>query len=314
MISLIKEPVIFSIIVPAYNASRYIEKTLVSVFQQTFRSYELIVVDDGSSDSTVSIVETIFGRFQQFECHLVKNVHQGIAATRNSGIRMARGEWVAFLDADDLWYPEKLRHIYEYLCVHPKCRWICHDEVCVSADGQRRVNRYGPRAGYEQLLFEGNCLSTSATAVRRTCLSEVGYFAENMDFNGVEDYELWLRLSRTVKAEFLPEILGEYFVHGGGISSSIENQTTHTLNVITHHFTESFPNGGLETRIRFERHKAKILRGAGFQLFRKWRFSDACQKLRLSLDAEFEAKTWVVFLLSWLFLLLRLERKDEPRF
>ena len=106
----------FSVIIPVYNKERYIRKTIQSVLKQTFRDYEIIVVDDGSKDDSFKIVKSM----QEDSIVLVQQENSGVAAARNTGIESARGEYIAFLDADDYWHPNYLEVIDDLITRFPQ--------------------------------------------------------------------------------------------------------------------------------------------------------------------------------------------------
>jgi glycosyltransferase involved in cell wall biosynthesis len=210
-----------SVVIPTYNHAEFLGKALASVRDQTFGDWEIIVVNNFSTDGT----EDIIAAFNDSRIRLVNFANHGvIAASRNFGIAQTKGEFVAFLDSDDCWYPKKLE-----LSVHKLdsgCDLVCHGEAWViEENGQRRVRNviYGPeqRASFSSLLFDGNCISTSAVVVRRQCLEMAGCFDEAEDIVTAEDYHLWLKLARTgARIGFLSDILGEYRIHPGNTSKA----------------------------------------------------------------------------------------------
>ena len=119
--------VIVSVVIPAYNAARFIERALHSVRTQTFQGHETVVVDDGSIDGTSDVVQAYFMR-HGISGRLLRQENRGMAAARNTGMRAANGAYVALLDSDDLWYPEKLAAVMAEFDRHPAADLICHDE------------------------------------------------------------------------------------------------------------------------------------------------------------------------------------------
>ena len=255
----------FSVVIPAYNAEKIIEEALDSVLKQTFKDYEIIVVDDGSTDNTSGSAKA-FLENKGVNSKVIKQKNKKIGAARNRGIRAAEGLYVAFLDADDTWYPKKLERVFDAFSKMKDVCLVCHDEDVLGENKKIRKNVYGPYKEnmYEYLLFERNCLSTSATVVRREKLFEAGLFSEDLRFNGVEDYELWLRLSKICRFYFLHEVLGMYKISKGGISRNIENQVRNELNVLRYNFSKI----GLAEREEWKmrRRYARLYCSAGWSL------------------------------------------------
>jgi glycosyltransferase involved in cell wall biosynthesis len=277
--------VFYSVVIPAYNAERFIRQALDSAAGQTFTGFEIVVVDDGSTDSTVKEVEAWAQAHPATALALVRQQHGGIGAARNAGIRAARGQYVAFLDADDLWAERKLEAVALRAQGSQDIDVLCHDEWLVEY-GKRQGLRHGPYTTYRQLLFRGNSLSTSATVVTRAALQKVGGFSEDPRFNGVEDYELWLRLAQAgCRIAYFHEILGTYAVGGHGITSRIEEHCAHYLNVLQAHF-ESWRPQNAYYRYLMRKRRAAVLRGAGRAFLHLGRHRDAFPWFARSLGAD----------------------------
>lgn len=225
-----------SIIIPTYNHAHFLGRALQSVLDQTYSHWEALVIDNHSQDNTDDIVKS----FNDPRIRLIKIHNNGvIAASRNLGIREAKGEWIAFLDSDDCWYSKKLERCFGRL--GESYDLVCHGERWLG-DGRDREIFYGPeqRASYESLLFEGNCISTSAVVVRREQIEAVGGFREDVNIITAEDYDLWLRLAcHGTRIGFVPEILGEYFFHIGNQSRSALRNMEAVLQVIKWHFEKN---------------------------------------------------------------------------
>jgi glycosyltransferase involved in cell wall biosynthesis len=169
-----------------------------SVFKQTFKDFELIVVDDGSTDGTAALLAR-FGT----SLHIFRQEHRGVSAARNRGLAEARGKLIAFLDSDDLWLPEKLAVQASYLRTFPQAA-LCHTEEIWLRQG-RRVNprrRHAKASGraFVKLLRE-SLISPSAVVIRRSVLEEAGGFDESLP--ACEDYALWLKLARIHKIHLI---------------------------------------------------------------------------------------------------------------
>lgn len=185
-----RNPALVSVIIPTYNRRTYVREAIDSVLSQTYSPLELLVVDDGSTDDTPALLETYGGRIKvlrQFNC--------GVSAARNLGIRSARGAFIALLDSDDYWQPDKLALQMDWFDAHPEAL-ICQTEEIWIRNGVR-VNpgkRHEKQAGH---IFEPSlalCLiSPSAVMMRATLLEEIGLFDESLP--ACEDYDLWLRVT-----------------------------------------------------------------------------------------------------------------------
>jgi len=210
-----------SVVCPTYNSAGFAIRTLESVVAQTTPPYELIVSDDGSTDDTVAAVGRFLGRHPEIRSHLIENTHRGPGAARNAGIRLAGGEWIAFLDSDDLWLPHKLKAVSEAIREHQEANLICHSEEHVRRDGSRNLLDYGARFDAARLVgpqqYFTNLFSPSAATCRRSLLLQAGLFDESLP--AWQDYDLWLRLSVWVRPVFIREVLGYYCDRPGSITA-----------------------------------------------------------------------------------------------
>jgi teichuronic acid biosynthesis glycosyltransferase TuaG len=222
-----------SIVIPTYNHAHFLRTALDSIRAQTFGDWEAIVVNNFSEDDTIAIIKS----HDDPRIRLVNFANHGIiAAARNYGLSLTQAPFVAFLDSDDFWYPEKLQRCMDKLAQGYDL--VCHAEVWVGPGERRRTVHYGPeaRATYEGLLLDGNCISTSAVVVRREWLERAGGFSVQPEFVTAEDYELWLKLARDgASIGFVDEVLGEYLIHGGNQSRAALRNMQATMAVFEHH-------------------------------------------------------------------------------
>lgn len=195
-----------SVIIPAYNCAAYIEEALESVYRQTYPYWEIIVVDDGSTDGTSSVLAAHRERIQYFA-----QPNRGTAAARNTGIRRARGELIAFLDNDDIWLPEKLELQVRALNTWPECGLVFTDGKTFTSAGVRGETVLSRRIDgwlathqtadpliaqgrmIRELLFWNEISSASGVMVRRACVEHAGGFDETISIT--DDYDLWLRIA-----------------------------------------------------------------------------------------------------------------------
>jgi glycosyltransferase involved in cell wall biosynthesis len=257
-----------SVVIPAYNAAGFINRTLDSVRAQTYTSFETIVVDDGCSDGTGDVVERYFAA-HGMNGRVVRQPNGGIAAARNTGMRAAAGEYIALLDHDDLWYPAKLASVMDRLERDPGIDLICHDEN-ITRDGHvvRTSQRRRPRGSmYESLLFDGNLLSPSATVFRRDRALQLGGFDERDAYLTVEDYDFWMRFSREFRIEFLPLVLGEYVLVERAASRRVVYHHARLEGMLRGHLAEYLRgNPSHMARLRARRRLARVYRSAARQL------------------------------------------------
>jgi glycosyltransferase involved in cell wall biosynthesis len=224
-----------SIIVPAFNADKTLADTLASLQAQTCEAFEVIVVNDGSTDATAAVAAR-FCSDPRFRVAHQKN--RGLAGARNTGIACAQGDAVAFCDADDLWEPEKLaRHL---------CHLAASPQVGISYAGSAFISESGALTGQAQRprlqsidakhIFKRNPVGNgSAAVIRRAVLNEIAfrptaeserdwYFDET--FRQSEDIECWLRIALTTNWVFegIPGLLTRYRIHSGGLSAATDRQ------------------------------------------------------------------------------------------
>jgi glycosyltransferase involved in cell wall biosynthesis len=188
--SKIEKPPRVSVIIPTYNRARIIEEAVDSVLAQDYKGFELIVVDDGSTDNTSEVL----ARYED-DIRMIFQMNKGVSAARNRGIAEAAGKLIAFLDSDDLWLPQKLSTQVEFFRQRPDAL-ICQTEEVWVRNGVR-VNPKQRHKKPSGMIFKPSlelCLvSPSAVMIRRELLDTVGNFDETLP--ACEDYDLWLRIS-----------------------------------------------------------------------------------------------------------------------
>ena len=210
----------FSVVVPCYNVEDSIRPTLSALENQTFDNWELILVNDGSTDGTLKILKSFKIGVKKI---IINQNNKGLGGARNAGINRANGKFIALLDADDTWNNNKLEFIYNFLLSNPNSDLVCHNEKVLKHDGKWiKNNVYGPWSSFLDLYFKGNCLSPSSCVIKKFIFEKGNYFSENRTFHGVEDYDFWLRLAlKNHKFSYVSDYLGNYIMHDNNMSGDV---------------------------------------------------------------------------------------------
>jgi glycosyltransferase involved in cell wall biosynthesis len=198
-----------SVVIPAYNAARFLPRCLESVFAQTLKPLEVIVVDDGSTDNTAAVAE-------ELGATVLRRPNGGPGAARNAGIQFASGEWIALLDADDLWAAEKLER--QAACIR--------SETVLVYTGVRNFDDHGTHGeepaidaiAARKMLRYRNPIATSSVLMRRKAALADGGFRE--EIHSCEDWELWVRLERAGDFEAVTGPLTRYYVYPQSFSAN----------------------------------------------------------------------------------------------
>lgn len=226
-----------SIVIAAYNCGNFITETISSVINQTFQNWELIIVDDCSSDNTPKKIAA-FNDNRISIIRLDKNSGQP-ATPRNIGIRAAKGKFIAFLDHDDIWTPEKLKIQVDFLRENPETALICCPLKIISPCKKYNNAKTTPKKKFQtgymyDKLLKYNFIACSSVVIKVSVLDEVGFFDEDPNVSAAEDWDLWLRIARQHKITFIPQALGHYRMHGMGLSTETK-QIKRILYVIEKH-------------------------------------------------------------------------------
>ena len=210
-----------SIIIPTYNRENVIKRAVNSVLRQSYSAYEVIIVDDGSTDGTEAVVASIEDPRIRY---IALKENQGVAHARNVGIREARYEYIAFLDSDDEWLPNKLKRQMKKMQAVPNEFAMVYCRM--SGLMRNRTDRFVcPQRDYVKEILEGNLfqpllfqnvIGTPTIVVRKECLEQVGGFKEAL--RCLEDWELILRIAKRWKIGFVDEILVEVHKSAGSVS------------------------------------------------------------------------------------------------
>ncbi len=204
-----------SVVIPAYNAMRFLPQAVESALAQTWRDFELLVVDDGSSDNTGEWA----AQHHDGRVRLIRQANQGAATARNTGILEAKGEYIAFLDADDLWEPTKLEKQVMRLEAQPEVGLV-HTAIRYIDENGREINRVLGTQGdgdvWKEVVVHNPVRCGSTPLVRRECFEKVGVFDPGLSFS--EDWDMWIRISAHYHFAVLSEPLVLYRQHGANMT------------------------------------------------------------------------------------------------
>lgn len=239
-----------SVVVPVFNAGKFLRETLKSILCQTYRPIEIITVDDGSTDSSPDILREYADRI-----HCIHQENQGVAIARNVGVECSLGSYVAFCDADDIWFPRKLEWQMDIVNRHPCVGVVAGFMEKVDELGRTLDSDEKPSGMHDQpmnlkqiLLMEGNVIGMSTSLIKKEIFQKIGGFQPGNKDLKAEDYDLWIRVSEKTKIYLSSQYVGQYRV--------LENSRSH---------------GSLRKEY-----------GAQFQLLRMYRseYSSDCYKIR----------------------------------
>lgn len=210
-----------SVIIPAYNASKWIAKTIESVLAQDFKEYEIIVVNDGSTDDTEAVVSR-FG--EKVQC--IHKLNGGQASARNAGIRAARGKYLAFVDADDLWTKDKLG-LQVKLLEATDAVWVYSDAFAFDGLSGRTLYKFSRLfRQYDgdilKPLLLRDFISMPTPVIRRSVFEKTGLFNEKDNMRLGEDWDMWLRIAAIYPVALIPQPLAYYRVHSASITGGAD--------------------------------------------------------------------------------------------
>ena len=211
-----------SVIIPTYNRRAYVQEAVDSVLAQTYTDYEIIVIDDGSTDGTGEALRERCGALSDGRIIYEWQENQGLSAARNRGIESSRGQYIALLDSDDLWMPEKLERQVACLSQHPEVAMVFSQARIIDAAGNMASNRIlnsevtEEKLSLEALCFENCILVPSSAVIARSALDRVGVFDPEIPCYG-EDYDLFMRIRLVSPIACIDQPLVAYRIHGSNL-------------------------------------------------------------------------------------------------
>ena len=223
-----------SVIITTYNRAQLVSRALQSALNQTYGDFEIIVVDDASTDNTMEVL----GRFEDKRIrYLRREKNGGNSASRNTGIQAAKGDYIALLDSDDEWFPEKLqKQVNKFIESGEGVGLIYTGFLYVSQKTGEILGQVIPTFRgnvYANLFMKGCFLANSSAFIKKTCFEKVGFFDE--DLRSCVDWDMWIRLSKYFEFDFVPDILTKFYFHENQVSSNLNMRVLGTERLIRKH-------------------------------------------------------------------------------
>jgi glycosyltransferase involved in cell wall biosynthesis len=271
-----------SVIIPAYNTEGYLAETIRSVLDQTYDDFEVIVVDDGSSDGTLALARSFEPRIT-----VLTKPNGGPASARNLAIRNSRGDYIAFLDSDDLWMKDKLEEQVALLERNPEVGLV-YGQALMFRQNNGELN-VSEKIGFTcdpsfRLLLQGNYIPNSTVMVRRVCINKVGLLNEARALIGVEDYEYWLRITKHFAMSGIGRPLIYYRVREGNLmGDSKETKTPRLYIAALREMERLYPRLWEECELDRQKLFAKFHIRAGFAWKQKGEWKQLATEFREAL-------------------------------
>ncbi|MDT8447466.1 MAG: glycosyltransferase [bacterium] len=284
-------PALVSVIMPAYKAEAYIKEAISSVISQTYRDWELLVIDDGSPDRSGELAAS----FGDPRIQVIAQENAGVSVARNRGLEQAQGDWIAFLDADDIWLPEKLELQLAAAQRADQPSIVYSDFVAFDEAGNEQRPKYlrlfppEKQQGWVlETMLQHNFMGLLTVMLPREALKKVGVFSTSLGQG--EDWDLWIRLAEFYPFVYVPKSLARYREHAGGLSKDYEpNERALTQVYQTHllakgnteqkrfgmwlfyrHMAHGFARQGKATMAQDRWRKAVALRPWALQSWTSW--------------------------------------------
>jgi glycosyltransferase involved in cell wall biosynthesis len=219
----------FSIIIPTFNSYEKLQRAIESIKGQTFTDFEVIIVDDGSTDGTQAKIQKRLYK----KIHYFYKANGGPASARNLGIREASGEYLCFLDADDEFMPEKLLEYYTAsqngeVFLFSDAEYFNEKTKSSTLFSSKEQMRYG---NCFQSLMENNFIVASTVCVKKSVLETTAYFDEALKIKFVEDYDLWLKIAKKYPLTYIEKPLTKYYIHESNNSSNVQRTYTSLIAI-----------------------------------------------------------------------------------
>lgn len=284
-----------SVIIPLYNCEEFAAEAIESVLAQTYQNFEIIVINDGSTDRSADAVKRYLDRIVYRE-----QKNSGSAVARNEGIKLAKGELIAFLDADDLWLPDRLESQVPHFETHPETGLAHADRILFDSETNEEFpddNDAALKAKTGNILpelFQYNFIATQTVMIRRECFEDVGLF--DPEFRAAQDYNMWLRICKKYAVHYMPKVVARYRIHEGQISWRFDVSYESERRVIEK-FIEQNPGMEFLKTFSVEARLADLYYRFGHDCFHSRNFEKARETLSKSLNYKWANPRAALFLM-----------------
>jgi len=233
-----------SIITPSFNQATFIERTILSVINQSFADFEFLIINDGSTDNSEEIILNYKAKDSRI-IYIKNETNIGLQATLNKGLSVAKGDYIARIDSDDIWCDKnKLQKQFDFLEKNPDYALVGTAMETIDENGKPLSKFHfleSDREIRDRLLFSSQFAHPSVL-IRTKALAEVGFYSQAEKHRNVEDYELWLRIGKKYKFANLPDTCLRYRIHSGGISVKNEFKQRLAWIGLTREYAAYYPN------------------------------------------------------------------------
>jgi glycosyltransferase involved in cell wall biosynthesis len=301
----------FSVVMPTYNQARFLPDAVASVLAQTFRDFELILVNDGSTDETPRLVDQLAAGDGRIV--VLHQANAGASAARRAGVARARAAWLAYLDSDDLWRPDALATYAAYIAEHPGAQFLFGHRHRLNEDGSvtELPAEHQLRPSGTKEIFEHIYISHLCVCYRRDLYEKAGGFDGSL--RAVEDYDLYLRMSLLCEFEPVGRVTGLRRRHPGCLSRASGYSKMLEAEVLRR-FVERQGGKDRLDPLRVRRRLGKLYRAAGKEYFKRRCYRNAMEALRSARPYPTSFQGWLIGVLSRILLPLgRSDPRDLPR-
>jgi len=278
-----------SVVIPTYNCAEFLPQTIDSVLNQTFKDFEIIIVDDGSVDNTKEIVKHYIDTAKR-QIKYIYQENKGPAAARNNGIRNASGKYIALVDSDDLWVAEKLSVQIDYLEKNTDLSFVFSDMFIMEENGKAgdtMMKTKKPSSGYIFYeLLKDNFIFSPTPFAKKECFDKAGFFCEDRDIISTEDHHMWLKVAYFFKGGYIDKPLAYYRIRSGSLSSYKLNLAIKDM-IVLDKIAAEFPDTVQEGEKYYRESRANLYFEVGYALYLQNDFKKALNYFLLSVRENY---------------------------